>query len=85
MLTTANTKKGTLALLGGPIAGREGLMEAYGPTMRIVVIWKMAGRLVTAPDTWTADMQVSPLRRAQVQCLAVVGRLTGAAKWRMTR
>lgn len=86
MLTTANTKEGTLVLLGGPTAGRGGSMEACGPALRqIMVIWKLVGRLVTATDNQTADMQVSPLLRAQARCLAVADKLTGAAKWRMMR
>lgn len=61
-------------------------MEICGRTERQkVVTGKTAGTLRAATDTLTTDMQVSPLRRVQGQCLAVVDGLTGAARWRMMR
>ncbi|KAM7388858.1 hypothetical protein PAMP_022868 [Pampus punctatissimus] len=64
--------------LDGPTAGKEELMEVCGP-LEMVVIGKLMGTLTAETDILTADMPVSPLQRAEAQCLAVVDRLTGAA------
>lgn len=87
MLTTANTKTGAMARLGGPTAENEGSTEVCGQTERKkVVLRKKAGTLTAVMvETLTRDMLVSPLQRAQAQHLAAIDSLTGAARWKMMR
>lgn len=48
---------GALARLGGPTAGRGGLMEVCGPTESLmVVIGRNVGTLTAATDTQTTDL-----------------------------
>jgi len=84
VLTAAKMKTGAKAPLDGPTAGKEELMEACGP-VEMVVIGKMMGTLTAETDTLTAEMPVSRLQRAEARCLAVMDRLTGAARWRMMK
>lgn len=85
MLTEANIKF-SMAKLSGPTAGKEGLMEACGPTeMQMVRTGKTLAQLMTATATLTTDILVSPLLRAQAQFLDVVDGLTGGPRWKTMR